>query len=93
MVKILSIFVAFLENMNFKDQFVILNGSTNKSPCFGKIKTLLCDEKKGYLIYFKTSSKYCCKSDLFIINVQDQQEISAVHHLADYHPLQGSALL
>ena len=77
----------------FKDQYVLLDGSTNKLPCFGKIKTLLCCEKKGYLIYFKTSSKYCCKSDLFIINVQDQQEITAVHHLADYHPLQGSTLL
>ena len=75
------------------NQFVLLNGSTNKLPCFGKIRTLLCCDKKGYLIYFKTSSKYCSKTDLFIINVQDQQEISAVHHLADYHPLEGSALL
>ena len=75
-----------------KNQFVILNGSTNKLPSFGQIQTLLCCEKKGYVLYNRTSSEYCDKTDLFFVTVQDQQEITAISYLADYHPLQGSAL-
>jgi hypothetical protein len=73
-------------------EFVILPNSTNISPSFGKIKKLLCSQKNGYLMYQKTISVYCEKSDLFMISELSEDEIIPVEHLADYHPLEGSAL-
>ena len=74
------------------DEFVILPNSTNISPSFGKIKKLLSSQKNGYLMYQKTLSVYCEKSDLFMITELLEDEIIPVEHLADYHPLEGSAL-
>ena len=49
-------------------QYVILPNSTNASLCLGKITKLLCCEKYAYLLYEKTRSEYCTKTDLFMIN-------------------------
>ena len=75
------------------NQFVLLPQSTNRFPLFGRIKKLLCDEKNGYLIVNSTFCQYCAKSDLFIIDEKNGQELLVpVQHLADFHPLEGSAL-
>ena len=79
--KKLSIF-----NTEYKiNQFILLPESTNSSPSFGKIKSLLCDEKYGYLVYEKTTSYYCKKTDLFFININEdaKEEIILAHQLSE----------
>lgn len=73
------------------NQYVLLPNSSNISPSFGKIKKLLCSKESAYLMYQKTSNIFCSKTDLFMVAEKNVLDIIPVHHLADYHPLQGSA--
>ena len=72
-------------------QYVLLPGSTNTRPLFGKIvKLLCCDQGKySYLYYQKTSHCYCTDTDLFMISSCEQFEIIATDHLPDFHTLEG----
>ena len=70
-------------------QFVILPNSSNISPKFGEIKKLLCSSKYGYLVYKKTTNVYCSSTDLFMVNVTSHEAIIPVHHLGEFHPLEG----
>ena len=64
-------------------QFIILPGSTNISPLFGRIKKLLCCKKFGYLLYQCTNTEYCKKTDLFFPIENDHQEVIPAQQLLE----------
>ena len=74
------------------NQYVLLSDSSNICPSFGKSMKLLCSKKSAYLMYQKTSNKFCPQTDLFMITEKNEIDIIQVDHLADYHPLQGNVL-
>ena len=72
-----------------KGQYVLLPGSTNSLPKFGKIAKLLSSEECGYFMYRKTSNTYDPNFDVYIIEEQQEFEVIAAHHLACFHPLES----
>lgn len=72
-----------------KGQFVLLPGSTNSLPKFGKITKLLSSEECGYFMYRKTRNSYDHNFDVYIIEEQQEFEVIAAHHLACFHPLES----
>ena len=73
------------------DQFIVLPGSKNISPKFGRIKHLLCCQKYGYLVYQDTNSTYCENTDLFFITEGKEQRILPTYQLSigNFRPLEG----
>ena len=74
------------------NQYVLLPESTNVNPSFGKVRELLCCQENGYLVILKTYSEYCQNTDLFMVFDLGEEDVVQLSHLADYHPLEGSAL-
>ena len=70
-------------------QYVILPESSNASPSFGKIKTLLSCKKFGYLIVQNTTNQYCPKTDLYYVIETQELKIVPCMQLPSYHPLEA----
>ena len=72
-----------------KGQYVILPESTNTFLCLGKILKLLCCQTYGHLLYKRTYSQYCTKTDLFIVKEVEKFDVIPTYQVADPKPLQG----
>ena len=72
-----------------KGQFVILPGSTNSHPIFGRIVKLLCDSKFGYFMYEETSNVYCPDMDFFMIKIEKVKDVVKAKHISSHLPLEA----
>ena len=70
-------------------QFVVLPESSNSLPIFGKIYKLLACEKFGYLMFQKTSNKYCPNADLYFLTETQEFEIVPCMQLPSFHTLEA----
>ena len=70
------------------NQYIIIQGSTLRSPIFGKITKLLCSKNCAYLMYKHTSNRYCQEMDIYYVKDAEVYEVIPIEHLAAFHPLE-----
>ena len=73
-----------------KGHVVILPGSKNDVPLFGKIIQLLACENYAYFLYKNVLATYCIKTDLFFIEELETDGFVPAHQLCDPRPLGNS---